>query len=113
MIMRLYDDDGDVKPGILIGHIYYLHDDDDDYYDDDVEPGNLIGHIYDDDYDDNDDDFDYDGDGEPGNLIGHINHLLLRGVQPQHQQSLNIIVTLMMIKWCWYNDDDHQKPRHL
>ena len=38
------------------------------------------------------DDDDDDDDVKPGNLVRDIDDLLLRGIEAQHQQSLNLIV---------------------
>ena len=53
-------------------------------------------------YDEDDDD---GHDVKPGNLIRDINDLLFRGIEAQHQQSLNIIVMLLIIN---RNQHDHQ-----
>ena len=45
--------------------------------------------------------YDDDDDVEPSNLVGDIDDLLFRGIEAQHQQSLNLIVMLVMI-----NDQD-------
>ena len=52
-------------------------------------------------YDEDDDD---GNDVKPGNLIRDINDLLLRGIEAQHQQSLNIIVPLLIINSNQHDD---------
>ena len=49
----------------------------------------------------------YDADDDnvkPGNLVRNIDDLLLRGIEAQHQQSLNIIVMLLIINGNLYDD---------
>ena len=49
----------------------------------------------------------YDADDDnvkPGNLVRDIDDLLLRGIEAQHQQSLNIIVMLLIINGNLYDD---------
>ena len=52
---------------------------------------------------------DHSGDARPSNLIGHVHHLLLRGVQPQHQQSLNQFIVMIELMTNWYQYDDTHK----
>ena len=52
---------------------------------------------------------DHSGDARPSNLIGHVHHLLLRGVQPQHQQGLNQFIVMIEPMTNWYQYDDIHK----
>ena len=48
--------------------------------------------------------YDDDDDVEPSNLVGDIDDLLFRGIEAQHQQSLNIIVMLLIINSNQHDD---------
>ena len=52
---------------------------------------------------------DHSGDARPSNLIGHVHYLLLRGVQPQHQQGLNQFIVMIEPMTNWYQYDDIHK----